>query len=147
MSRAAMRRIANEQGATWSIQDGKLQMIPLTDYLPSQAVQLNSLTGLIGFPEQTDEGIRIRTLINPRIRVGTLVQINNKEINQTIQQNPNAVPLRYDQWAGIQQLARVTEDGYYRVFVAEHHGDSRGQPWYSDLICLAVRGGKVEAKA
>ena len=28
--------------------------------------------------------------------------------------------------------------GYYYVMVANHSGDTRGQPWYTDLTCLAV---------
>ena len=32
----------------------------------------------------------------------------------------------------------MSADGFYRVFVAEHEGDTRGQAWYTNLILLAV---------
>lgn len=45
-----------------------------------------------------------------------LIKIDNKSINQTIQQNQDAAPLAYNQYAGLQQLATVTDDGIYRVY-------------------------------
>jgi hypothetical protein len=138
MSRALMRAEAQTQGATWSIQNGKINVIPLNGYLPGEAVVLDSTSGLIGLPEQTDNGIKVRCLLNPKIVPGGLVKIDNKAINQIIQANPNAAPIAFNQWTGIQLLADVTSDGLYRVFVAEHEGDTRGVAWYSDLICLSV---------
>lgn len=32
----------------------------------------------------------------------------------------------------------VTDDGYYKIIVLEHEGDTRGNPWYSNIVCLAV---------
>jgi hypothetical protein len=34
--------------------------------------------------------------------------------------------------------ATVTNDGFYRVMVAEHVGDTRGNDWYTELTCLAA---------
>lgn len=138
MARDLMNCEANNQGSTWSIQNGQVQVTTLAGYLPGDAVELNSLTGLIGVPEQTEDGIRVRCLLNPKLRIGGRVKINNKDINQLVQQNPNAAPVPFNQWTGIQLLAKVTDDGFYRVYVAEHVGDTRGQEWYSDLICLAI---------
>lgn len=138
MARAILRSETQNNGATWSIQNGEINIIPLTGYLPGQAVVLTALTGLIGRPEQTDGGIRCRCLMNPKITVGGLVQIDNASINRTIQQQPGSAPLAYDKWAKLQQLATVTADGTYRVYVAEYVGDTRGADWYVDLICLTV---------
>jgi hypothetical protein len=32
----------------------------------------------------------------------------------------------------------VADDGYYKIIVLEHEGDTRGNPWYSNIVCLAV---------
>jgi hypothetical protein len=32
----------------------------------------------------------------------------------------------------------VTDDGFYKVIVVEHEGDTRGNPWYANMVCLAV---------
>lgn len=138
LGKVIMRHTTRTIGATWSIENGKVNVLPLDGYLPNEAVVLNSLTGLVGFPEQTNDGIHIRCLLNPRLTIGSLVRIDNKSINQLVQQNPNAAPIPYNQWTGLQFLASEDADGLYRVFVAEHRGDTRGLEFYTDLVCLAV---------
>jgi hypothetical protein len=146
MARAMLRQQAASQQATWSIQNGKVNVIPLTGYLPGEPVVLDSLNGMIGMPEQTNDGIRVKCLLNPKILPGQQVRINNRAINQTIQASPGAAPVPFNQWTGIQLLADVTSDGLYRVFVAEHEGDTRGQAWYSELTCLSVDAVSKEIK-
>ncbi len=150
MGRDIMRQATRNQGATWSIQNGVVQVIPLTGYLPTEAVVLTSNTGMIGLPEQTDEGIKVRSLLNPKLDIGGTVQIDNASINQTFAQGQNALSvgqLPYNQYAGVQFLADVSNDGLYRLYVVEHTGDTRGQEWYSDLICLAIDQATKTVKA
>lgn len=139
MPKVLLRVACETTGASWDISNGRVNVTPLKGYLPGQAVVLNALTGLVGLPEQTNEGINARCLLNPRLVVGGLVQIDNASVNQTINKDPNAAPgPAFDKYAGVQLLANVSFDGFYRVFVAEHQGDTRGQDWYSNLVCLAV---------
>lgn len=138
MARALLRQEVQSQNATWSINNGKVDIIPLAGYKPGTAVVLNSTTGLIGRPEQTVDGLKARSLLNPRLTIGGLIQIDNKSINQTIQQNPDAAPIPFNQYTGLQNLATVAADGLYRLYVVEHVGDTRGTEWYSDLVGLAV---------
>lgn len=144
MARMTVRTEAESRGCTWSIQNGKVQIIPLDGYLPGEAVKLTAQTGLIGLPRQTQAGIEAQCLLNPKIVVGGRVQIDNKSINQLMQQNGKADPVPYNSWAALQFLATTNDDGFYRVYVAEHEGDTRGQAWYTNLVCLRVNGdGKV----
>lgn len=141
MARAILRSEVQTQGATWSIQNGKVNVIPLDGYLPTEAVVLNSATGLIGRPEATQEGVRVRCLLNPKIAVGGLVRIDNASINKTVPAPQEAIPgaqLAYNSRVGIQQFANTDADGLYRVYVAEFVGDTRGQDFYTDLTCLTV---------
>lgn len=147
MARDYMHTLAASGGSTWSIQNGKVNVVPLDGYLPGQAVVLTSSTGLVGIPEQTADGLKVRCLLNPRIVPGCLIQIDNKSVNQTLQSNPNGAPVPYNKWAGLQLLASITADGYYRVYVAEHDGDTRGTQWYSDLVCLSVNPATQKVKA
>lgn len=137
-----VRDIADSNEASWSIQNGMLQMIPLDGYLPGQIVEVNSRSGMIGLPELTEQGISARVLINPSIRVGGLIRINNKDINQLVQKNETD-PTKFNTFGGIQRLASVSADGLYRVYVVEHIGDTRGQEWYSNIIALAVENKRV----
>lgn len=136
MSRARLRNLASTLDASWSIQNGQVVMIDNTGYRDGEVVNINIQTGLIGQPEQTDGGIKVRTLLDPRYRIGCQVKLNNTDVNQIIQNSPTAQA--YNRWAGIQQLASISTDGLYRVFVVNYEGDTRGNPWYADLILLAI---------
>lgn len=133
MARNQMRRLGQTTGTTWSIQNGKVTFIPLTGYLEDQAVVLNAQTGLIGQPEATNDGIMVTCLLNPKIRIGTRVQINNKDINSVTVKEQG-----FPEYTSLSFPANVADDGFYRVFVAEHEGDTRGNEWYTNLVCLAV---------
>jgi hypothetical protein len=133
MARVFMRDLARNNDTRWSIQNGVLTLIPNTGFLPGQIVQLNSATGMIGTPEQTDNGIMIRCLLNPLIKIGQAVQINNADINQaTIKSQffPSYTSQYYP--------ATIANDGIYRVLVAEHVGDTRGSEWATELTCLVI---------
>ena len=138
MARSQLRGYVNTLDSTWSIQDGVVVILDKGGYLPGEAVEINVATGLIGVPEQTAEGIALTCLLNSRIRIGGRIKLNNSEVVQLIQSNPNAAPLVFSQWAAIQKNAAMPNDGVYRAYVVEHEGDTRGNVWYSHLTCLAV---------
>lgn len=136
MARDAIRDIAGNNGCRWSIQQNVITLIPNTGYLPGRAIVLNSQSGLIGMPEQTDNGIVARCLLNPLIRVGQAVQINNNLINQTT--GRNGQPMTLQRASQPYYVANTSADGLYRVMVAEHAGDTRGNDWYTELTCLSI---------
>lgn len=135
LARAGLRDLADTAAARWSIQNGQLTIIPLAGYLPGEVVLINSATGLIGAPEATEQGITLNVLLNPNIKMGQLIQLNNQDITQTIIKE-QFFPGNTD----LNLIAAVdsTDDGLFRVIVIEHVGDTRGQEWYSKIICLAV---------
>lgn len=137
MARDHLRDLGASTDTKWSVQDGKLQVIRLDGYLPGDAVVLNSNTGMIGLPEQTEGGITVRCLLNPLIKVGGRVQIDNTSVQKA------ALDVGLTESALLHNafLPSVADDGFYRVIVAEHEGDSRGQPWYTNLICLTLGEG------
>lgn len=133
---AQMDIIARSTLTTWNIVNGRVVITNQSTYAPGTAVQLNVTTGLVGVPEATDNGIEVTCLLNPAIRIGGQVQINNRDINTTslTQAGQNILPL-------LPFPATVTHDGFYRVLVVNHEGDSRGGPeWFSRLTCLALSG-------
>jgi hypothetical protein len=132
MSRDYARDWAAKYGFSWSIQNGQFVVVPITGYRPGEAVVLSSTTGLIGVPEATADGVRVRALLNPRIRIGCLVQIAKSDINNITTQQQG---LTYKGFSG---AVVTTAAGAYRVMRAEFSGDTRGDAWYVDMICLAV---------
>ena len=138
MARAFARDHAATHGQTWSIRDGQVYFTPLRGYEAGAVVVLNARSGLVGLPESTQDGIKLRCLLDPRMVPGCRVRIDNASLNQTVQRDPNGAPVAYNQYKGLQFFASTSADGTYRVFVAEHRGDTRGQEWYTDLICLSM---------
>jgi len=116
----------------WSIQDGKTQFVPVTGLLPTQAVELNSSTGLVGVPEQTVDGVKAECLLNPMLKIAGLVVINEKDVASAKFVEPK------DPNKKEQELAKIAADGQYRLLKVEHVGDTRGQEWYSRLVCLSA---------
>jgi hypothetical protein len=150
LARGIIRQEAAAQGATWTINDGRVNVVPLDGYLPGEAVVLNADTGLIGRVDQTEDGMQCRCLLNPKITVGGLVKIDNASINQT-EAAPGAAlvgaQLAYNKYAGLQRYASISADGLYRVYVAEYVGDTRGNDWYVDLVCLEVDAATLKVRA
>lgn len=146
----AANDVANSTNTTWFVQDGKINFVPRRGYLPGEAIKLNTETGLIGVPEATIEGIMVKCLLNPKIKVGHRVQIDNKLIN-------TLSPIKSLETGGFPTFrsqptfpARASEDGIYRVLVVEHSGDNRGSEqsdWFSNLTCLALDASAVPARS
>ncbi|HET9284271.1 MAG TPA: hypothetical protein VFR24_20150 [Candidatus Angelobacter sp.] len=133
LARSYMRDLAYTHNLRWTVENGVLYLIPVTGYLAGEAVKINSLTGMVGIPEATDNGINVRVLLNPKIKIGRAIQLNNKDITQT--------QIRDAFFPGYRtqtRVANVSNDGIYRVLVAEHTGDTRGGEWYTDIICLNI---------
>lgn len=130
-ARNYLRDVAQTSDKTWSIQDEKVTFVSKKSYLPGERVVLTSKTGMIGTPQQTNEGVNAKCLLNPMLKIGGRVQIDNAsierlKINLTVPNSPANIP------------APLTADGTYYLLVVEHQGDTRGVEWYSSLVCLNV---------
>lgn len=134
MARDYLRRIAFATDCAWSIQNGTFQMVKNTELMPGEAIVLNSATGLVGMPEQTIDGIKARCLLNPSIRPGRRVQIDQKSVNEA------QFSAAYTGEVRNNLIPSLAEDGFYKVIVVEHIGDTRCPPWYTEITCLRADG-------
>lgn len=130
-ARSYIKDVADSSGFAWSIQDEKINFVKQSAYLPGERVVLTSKTGLIGTPQQTNEGVNCKCLLNPKIKIAGRIEINNAsiellKINLSVPGSPANIP------------APLTADGVYYVLVVEHQGDTRGTEWHSNLITLNV---------
>lgn len=139
MARDHLRTLAQSAGSTWNIRDDKLDLIPKDGALEGAAIVLNSQTGLVGLPTQTDLGIVARCLINTRIGINSTIQINQKSIQEAVQN----FGYRTEQQNSELNFPRIAADGLYRVIAIDHVGDTHGQPWYCELYCIAKNGGVI----
>lgn len=130
-TRDVLRNLADGQKCSWGIEDSKLLFTPLKGYIPGTVPSLNSASGLIGTPQQTLGGLVVRCLLNPAIRAGGQINVDNQSIatlNLTSKyQKADIVP-------------SIDNDGAYKAFQVIHTGDSRGNAWYTECVCAAIDG-------
>jgi hypothetical protein len=130
-----LRKIATTQDADYHIQNGELNFIPRNNFQPVAPVEINAANGMVGLPEQTQNGIRVRCLLNPSIKIGSLINLNNKSIQQYrfgLSLNDAA------QNSLLNQTIHLNRDGLYKVLWIDYIGNTRGQEWYSEITCIAA---------
>lgn len=138
LAREKMTDVADTNGMVWSIgPDGKVNFHPLTGYLPGEAVVINAQTGMVGVPVATTQGIEVSCLLNPQIKPGTRIKLNNKDIVTTTNNYQGA---GYPAYSDFQFFANTSTDGTYVALVVEHEGDNRGHgnDWKTNIIALAL---------
>lgn len=129
MTRDFLRSAAEHNEAGWSIQNGVLQVVKSTGLLAGQAVEINSKTGMIGVPEQTNDGVLVKILCNPLIKINGRVLINEKDVKRAvIDESGNEAS----------KPALIAKDGQYRVLSIDYSLESRGVEFYAVLTCIDV---------
>lgn len=130
-----LRNVAQTSESAWSIQDEKVTFIKKKGYLPGTAVVLNSQTGMIGTPQQTNEGVNVKCLLNPSIQVGGRFKIDSGSVLQQKLNLEQIAAARGDVHRINDLLPRgLSADGTYYILVMEMTGDTRGIEWYCNLI-------------
>jgi hypothetical protein len=99
------------------------QLVPTITYSPT--------TGLVGTPQQTQDGVELRVLLDPRCTVATQIKLTpDVSINQ-LPRMQGTFPTILD------------KDGLYAVAGVTDHGDSRGKTWFSDITAFTYVGSKL----
>lgn len=146
MARDILREVAMSAGAVWSIQRGQVHIVDHSKPLQSDGpIVLNSQTGLIGWPQQTEDGIVARCFINPAIKVHTQVKIDESQINGAERDN-NPLGIASTRNLNLDNTGQIAADGLYRVIFMEIEGDSRGVPWWMTLTLLATAASPTQGQ-
>ncbi|WP_277561368.1 phage protein [Acinetobacter beijerinckii] len=113
--------------------DGEITIIDRNRPADASAYVLKPLTGLIGMPQLTMSGLRAECLMNPKIKIGSQVQIDSKLIqteNYDTTYSQQGVDQPFKQAFGA--------DGYYNVVAVTHDGDTRGDIWQTSIVGTGV---------
>ena len=137
-SRDVMDALAQETGSHWSIQDGELQVISVSDVKPGIAVVVNSETGMLGAPEWNDRGVGIKTLLNPEIQINGAIKLDNNGIRKRIESAKALAVSRETKEKSTKTPVRLDPDGIYKVIRVKHEGDTRGQEWTTSAECIGL---------
>lgn len=131
LTRDYLRQLAQSENATLYMEDGKINFIKAEDIPIGEIIELSPESGLIGVPTQNDFGVTIRCLLNPRIKIDSMVHVDNSLVrNQRFEQG--------------QAVYSLDNDGIYRVVQVTHIGDTRGTDWYTEIETV-TQAGKIPA--
>jgi hypothetical protein len=137
---AILRDVAQSADAFFHVDAmGQLHLIAAGESLPNPVITLNSQNGMVDIPHQNLNGsISVRSLLNPSIRPGILIHINEKDIRRS-QHTPgtSAADPAMDVRLMMASMS-ISGDGYYTVWAVKHYGDTRGNPWYSEAITYGM---------
>ena len=131
-AKSVLTDMAARNGCNWNIAQGQLNLIPIGQAASgTEAIVLNSNTGMVGIPKQTVLGVEVTALLNPLIRPGSLVQIAAADV---LGATPDLAS------ASLQPLSlpSIASAGLYAVQWVDLEGDTRGQPWYTHAVCASA---------
>ena len=128
--RKYIKDIASDNNTQWFMKtvDGKsvMEMTSLDDEFKGVVQFISPDTGLIGTPQQVSQGVLFRTLLNPTIQVQNPPQVIAIDQQLIRQMKINYGGLAMD----------LDQDGRYKVIRVVHSGDTRGNEWYTDVVCV-----------
>lgn len=117
MARDAMDMLTGKTNTEWSIQDGKVQVVPINSATREVGILIDTNSGLVGSPHMTSfnnpnqpksSGCEFVSLLQPGLKPGRRVQIKSLKVN-----------------------------GNFIVRKVKHNGDTRTGPWYSEVEAIA----------
>lgn len=111
--------IGRGRGFYWSVQNGSMEIVPGDGFIGG-TVLISPETGMVDVPTITDNGVRVKALLNPEIRPNRRVQIES------------------------QVLEMNAEGGMYRVSECAFRGDNRDGDFVVEVHGEAIKGGKVD---
>lgn len=103
----------------WSVQNGTMEVIPGDGYVGGVVI-LSPQSGLIDTPTITDNGVKVKALLNPEIRPNRRIRVDS----QTLEMN--------------------AENGEYRVSECTYSGNNRDGDMTVSVTGESVKGGKVD---
>lgn len=122
-----LKDIARSENATYFSDDGKVNIISAEDLPGKQILSFGPESGLLGTPTQTEYGINLKVLLNPRITINSLFHVDNKKVEG----------YRYQQGNPVRSL---DHQGIYRAVRVHHVGDTRGNDWYTEIDAISQAG-------
>jgi len=103
------------KGFYWSIQNNACEIIPGDGFI-GDVVLLNAESGLVDVPTITDNGVKVKALINPEVRAGRRVKIESSVLEMN------------------------AKGSMYRVSTIGYGGDNRDGQFYMYLECETITG-------
>lgn len=127
-SKEYLSQLASGENANFYTENGMVKLTSVTDLPEDTILRIDSTSGLIGSPQQNQTGINFQALLNPRIKLNSLVNIPNSQIIEQQYSDGSAATYQLD------------ADNVYRVLEIQYQGDTRGQNWYVNCTATSQAG-------
>lgn len=117
-ARDILTQVAKNQDADWSIQDGRLVMLPKKHALANdEGFIISEDTGMIGSPQKVSDGLEVRCYLNNVMRVGQLCRVES-------------------------MLPEYTGD--FKILKLQMKGSNKGNDWMNILTLVNGQFNEVE---
>lgn len=122
-----MDKLGREHGFYWSIQNGRVQAVK-NDKTLGGATVISRETGMIGIPEVTDKGCKVKCLIQPGLEPGKEIDVRSDFL---------------DEESGRDKRKSDDGGGIFRIASVSFSGTNRGEEFYAEVEGNRVEGGRV----
>lgn len=114
-----MDTLGRGNGFYWSLQNETLEIIPGDGYLEGE-IYIDKDSGMVGSPTITDNGVKVKALLNPAARPNRLMVVKSEVLRMNAQGDT------------------------YRVSQVDFSGDNQEGDFVMDLTGEAMSGGKID---
>jgi hypothetical protein len=122
----ALNDLLKHEGLDWSVQNNSLIILPIGKASNQIAIVLSTETGLVGIPTRNGIYFEIKSLLNPQLQPGVMIQLKTEAVAFNMNTGRN------------EQLA-----GFYIVKIVKYSGDTYGADWTAECQCMPIQAKEV----
>ena len=119
--------LGRENKFYWNIDRNKVNAVRNDEHLGQCAV-ISKETGMIGVPEETDKGVKVKALIEPDVAPGYMIKVESNFL---------------DPGSGRDKKSSDAGGGEFRVNSVTFSGSTRDAAFFMEIEANRVQGGKV----
>ena len=134
----SLQNFGKENNVTFDYSDDVISSINTLGYSLEPVQILTPKTGMVGMPQLTSEGLIVKCLLNPRLKRKGRVQVDMSNLQTEaydISWTTGGPDQVFKNPKGIEAAK-----GIFVIQAIEHSGDTRGDEWYTHLVCTAIKG-------
>lgn len=122
-----MDKVGRERKLYWNIDKNKVNIVKNDEHLGQCAV-ISKETGMIGVPQETDKGIKVKALIEADVVPGFMIKVESNFLDLS---------------SGRDKRQSDAGGGEFRVNAVTFSGGTRDDMFYMEIEANRVQGGKV----
>ena len=132
----SIQQFGKENNIDFDYSDDVINSINKLGFSVEPVQVLTPKTGMVGMPQLTSEGLTVKCLLNPKLKRKGRIQVDMSNL-QTESYDIGYSGQQVDQPYKNPKLATNAE-GMFIIQAIEHSGDTRGDEWYTHLVCTAI---------